>query len=509
MNAGDPAGHEIRLTAEVLQKIRRHLLQPGCRDEQFAYGLGSWFSAGPRRAVLTITRCLTLRPQQLEVQGPAGVAPTRRIAKRVTDWAAARGRSLVEFHSHPFAVQAGFSGADRSCYEYLLPLWEQKLALGKCGAVVLAREGAAAWVWDEAQRSLVPSRLRALDEAGWLELQPAGQASLLGTPAAGPGLEQVLRAASGRGLKRVTAGIVGAGGLGFPLALALAQMGIGGLVLCDSDCIEAGNLTRLPGARPGDLGRHKVTVLSRLIRHLDNGTQVSAHRCTPSNSWRAQQALGRADVIFGCTDNLAARWWLNAFAVSRLLPYIDLGSQVYTADGRQALAGRVSRVLPGATPCLECRDRFYAVTPQQVQLILQSWADPQFERQSRDHGYGLERLLPGTGPQVLGLNLAVAAEGLWQLLALAGRLDRPAAEELHYDGVQPAWQPVRAARLPGCSECGSRFEARLGAGHLCDLTYRRILLPPPNATVPQPAAAVCGDAVTQGPLGHKSVVVSN
>jgi len=59
---------------------------------------------------------------------------------------------------------------------------------------------------------------------------------------------------------------VGCGGLGSFLAAEAARMGVGELTLIDPDIVEASNLPRLVGARPGDIGRDKVAVMADQCR---------------------------------------------------------------------------------------------------------------------------------------------------------------------------------------------------------------------------------------------------
>lgn len=467
---------EIRVTAELWESLTAHLRAQGERNERFAYATGGWYHTADGRTVLCLTRWLKPERQHLQVQGPAQVAPTRRIAKRVTDLVAASGRCLVELHSHPFAEEAWFSSADRQCYSYLLPLWQQKLGPAPCGAMVLARQGAVALVWDERAGRCVEARVRVLGEQSWLEQRPAGVELLDGGPPETGSRVPALGAVANLYF-RLRVGIVGAGGLGFLLAQALAQMGIGKLVVCDLDHVEEGNLTRLPGARAADAGRPKVEVLRRLVRRLGGPTRISCFNCAPSGSSRAQAALAGTDVLFGSIDNLPARWWIDAFAASHLIPYIDLASQLYPDTPR--IAGRVATAMPGAGPCLTCRGRFAAAGAARIELALQSWADPEFEQESRGHGYGLQQLLPGTGPQVLPLNQGIVAEGLWRLLDIAAGLRPNRPHDAVYEGLVPSWTAISAARWPGCPNCCARA-GRLGAGVLCDLLYRPLRLPAPR-----------------------------
>lgn len=63
--------------------------------------------------------------------------------------------------------------------------------------------------------------------------------------------------------------ILGTGGLGAPLALQLAHVGCGNLVLCDQDEVELSNLNRQPFV-VADIGKKKVDVLAARLRQINS-----------------------------------------------------------------------------------------------------------------------------------------------------------------------------------------------------------------------------------------------
>jgi adenylyltransferase/sulfurtransferase len=100
--------------------------------------------------------------------------------------------------------------------------------------------------------------------------------------------------------------IVGAGGLGCPVALYLAAAGVGQLTLIDSDVVADSNLHRQILFSPADVGRAKVEAAAAALGVLAprvNVTPVTL-RLTPGN---AAEALAGHHVIVDATDTFASR----------------------------------------------------------------------------------------------------------------------------------------------------------------------------------------------------------
>ena len=167
-------------------------------------------------------------------------------------------------------------------------------------------------------------------------------------------------AALNQDLRKLRVCIVGCGGTGSAVAMLLARLGVGQILLIDNDIVDQTNLNRLHGAKQADADamRPKVEVAARAITELGLGV-----RAVPINAWvgdpACRDALKCCDVIFGCTDDHDGRAFINRFAYYYLAPVIDIGLAIDVNDAIvpeiNALDARVTVLMPEHT-CLMCRE---------------------------------------------------------------------------------------------------------------------------------------------------------
>ena len=140
------------------------------------------------------------------------------------------------------------------------------------------------------------------------------------------------------------AAIVGCGGLGTNIAVHLAGMGIGKLILIDFDTVDAGNLNRQFLYTPDDIGGRKCDLLSARLRAYAPNCAVICHpqkvTCTDDLS-----AAAEADIILSAVDGNAARRVLNDFCTQQKKPLVN--------GGVNALFGTAYLYVPGRSADLE------------------------------------------------------------------------------------------------------------------------------------------------------------
>jgi adenylyltransferase/sulfurtransferase len=118
---------------------------------------------------------------------------------------------------------------------------------------------------------------------------------------------------------RVT--VVGAGGLGSPVLLALAAAGIGALTVIDDDVVELTNLQRQLAHRVEDIGTKKTASAERAITALAPQTAVM-QRPERLDAANAERLLAGADVVVDTSDSFETRREVAAAAEALGLPLV-------------------------------------------------------------------------------------------------------------------------------------------------------------------------------------------
>ena len=150
--------------------------------------------------------------------------------------------------------------------------------------------------------------------------------------------------------------IVGAGGLGSPVALYLGSAGVGHITVVDHDTVDLTNLQRQIAHTMARVGQPKVLSIQAAIAAINPDVQV-----TPIMA-RADAALldtlvAQADVVLDCSDNFATRHAINAACVKHRKPLVSgaairFDGQVCVYDPRDANSPCYACVFP-PTPLLK------------------------------------------------------------------------------------------------------------------------------------------------------------
>ncbi len=148
-------------------------------------------------------------------------------------------------------------------------------------------------------------------------------------------------------LARATVGVVGAGGLDFPVLSYLAAAGVGNIKVIDSDSVNMTNLNRQLFYTSADVGAYKSPIAAEQLSSRFPSTQVvaSVSRMTAKN---VGSLLEGCTIVIDAVDNLESRYVLSRWAVTTATPVVfgaveELRGAIYVYD-------------PGldSAPCYEC-----------------------------------------------------------------------------------------------------------------------------------------------------------
>jgi adenylyltransferase/sulfurtransferase len=121
-------------------------------------------------------------------------------------------------------------------------------------------------------------------------------------------------------LKNKSIAIIGAGGLGSSLAMALGTSGIGRVDMVDFDEVSLHNIHRQIAFRLEDEGKNKAVVVSDLIRAKSPFVNSSAYQLDFSGFIKVVET--QYDLILDATDNLPTRKEIDIYAKASNTPWI-------------------------------------------------------------------------------------------------------------------------------------------------------------------------------------------
>lgn len=228
-----------------------------------------------------------------------------------------------------------------------------------------------------------------------------------------------------RTLRHIRAAIIGGGGTGSAVAVQIARLGLGEVVVVDDDVVTDPTPTRGHGITTADVDRLKVDVLGEHLDAIGLGTPV-VRIDKPLNHPDAITAIAHADVVFSCVDGHGARLILNRWAFAHIAPVVDIAVLVAPSDGANGtrevqIEQRVTWVAPG-TACLLCRGRIDPALAAAENL------DP--ETRKRLAGEGYVQAVETPQPAVVTLTTSVAALGATEFLLRLTGLGKTDASEL-------------------------------------------------------------------------------
>ncbi len=211
--------------------------------------------------------------------------------------------------------------------------------------------------------------------------------------------------------------IIGAGGLGSPVALYLGAAGIGKLGLVDSDRVELSNLQRQIIHNMDSVGVPKVDSAKNVLSQLNKDVCVESYNLF-INEENAESIILDYDIVVNAVDNSNTRYIVNRVCCKLKKPLIE--GAIFNFDGY------VTTIIPGETACYECI----------------------YERQEDDEKseIGVIGALPGVIGSLQAMEVIKYSLNLGKLLK---------NELLCYSALNASFRRIKLERNVKCKICGS------------------------------------------------------
>lgn len=215
--------------------------------------------------------------------------------------------------------------------------------------------------------------------------------------------------------------IIGAGGLGAPVAMYLAAAGVGTLTICDFDQVDLTNLQRQIIHTTSAVGQNKALSAQATIASLN--PEITVHVETTRLSEEALAVrVAAADVVIDCSDNFATRYLLNQLCFNHKTPLVS-GAAIRFEGQLSVFDFRHDE-----SPCYHC--------------LYPDVGDDQ-ELRCADNGV--------FAPLVGMIGTAQAAEALKILLNIGQTME---GKLLLLDALSAEWRTIRLKKDASCAVCG-------------------------------------------------------
>ena len=148
--------------------------------------------------------------------------------------------------------------------------------------------------------------------------------------------------------------VIGAGGLGSPVALYLGTAGVGRITLVDHDAVDLTNLQRQIAHNLARVGQPKAVSAQQAVADI-NPEVLVIPVVQRADAQLLDELVPSADVVIDCCDNFATRQAINAACVRHAKPLVS-GAAI-RFDGQISRLRHARRHSRPATPACSRRRR--------------------------------------------------------------------------------------------------------------------------------------------------------
>ncbi|CDS50987.1 Sulfur carrier protein adenylyltransferase ThiF [Polaromonas sp. CG9_12] len=216
--------------------------------------------------------------------------------------------------------------------------------------------------------------------------------------------------------------VIGAGGLGSPVALYLGSAGVGRITVVDDDRVDVTNLQRQIAHTVSRIGELKAVSVVQAVAALNPDVEVVAV-VQRADDVLLNHLVPQADLVLDCTDNFATRHAINRACVGHRKPLVS-GAAI-------RFDGQITVYNPqiSESPCYEC------IFPES------------------DLPEEISCATMGVFAPLVGIVGAMQAAEALKLLCGIGRV--LTGRLLLLDGRSMEWHQMMLVRSEGCAVCGT------------------------------------------------------
>ncbi len=432
---------ELRITASDLQQLRRSLFSSD--QEQCAVLFANRGNRTQNGTILLIRELEFPQSRDYLERGIDHAQLRPEFVARVAKKARSKDFSLVFVHTHPGELNPEFSRIDDLGETKLLKFLERREQHCIHAALVLSHGGVIARRLGHNQ----PIKLVSVGDRRIVEYNPfADDDSKFEV------YDRQIRAFGIDGqlvLNDLRVAVVGLGGTGSIALQQIVHLGVGKLLLIDSDHIDSTNLNRVVGASANDIGKSKCLVACRYAKNFAPDAEVRSIEDDVTKDSVARELID-ADLIICCTDSHGSRSVVQQVAYQYLIPCIDIGSIIKTKEGQiSGIFGRVQMLGPDQA-CLWCSRllRSDEIRRDMMDEAAKA-ADPYFS----DKGV--------IAPAVISLNGTVVSLAVTSILGLVTSVP-VCSRYVIYDALKSSLRSVSVTPERDCFICSRKGVVGLG-----------------------------------------------
>ncbi len=222
--------------------------------------------------------------------------------------------------------------------------------------------------------------------------------------------------------------VIGAGGLGSPIALYLAAAGVGKIGIVDFDAVDVSNLQRQVAHTTANVGKNKARSAREAMLAINPTIEVEAiERAVTSDN--ILDLIAPYDFVIDGTDNFASKFLINDACV--------IANKPYSHGGILRFSGQTMTIKPHESACYAC---IFDTPPPPKSVASCSTA-------------GILGVVAGM------LGTIQAAEALKSIIGIDTLITN---RILRFDAKSMRFQEFKLERNPDCRVCGKNAKGELG-----------------------------------------------